>query len=137
MSSKPSHRMTPQRRVIMEELQRSRCHLTADQIYDRVRQRLPRVSLGTVYRNLEVLAEQGVIQKLDGIGSQRRFDSNPQRHFHVRCLQCGRMDDIDTESAFSVDDIRLQASDYEICDVHLEFLGLCPDCQEKRDAPRS
>ena len=133
MPHKSSYRMTPQRQIILDELRQSHSHPTADQLYDRVRRRLPRVSLGTVYRNLEVLAEQGVIQRVDGIGTQRRFDINPQRHFHVRCLQCGRVDDIETDLSFSVDDIRLQPSGYEICDVHLEFLGVCPDCQEKRD----
>lgn len=132
MASSKSYRMTSQRRIILQELREWHGHPTADQIYGRVRQRLPRISLGTVYRNLEVLAAQGLIQKLDGIGTQRRFDSSPQRHFHVRCLQCGTVDDIRTESTFSIEDIHLQPSDYEICGMHLEFLGLCPDCRTKR-----
>ena len=62
-AGKQAFRMTTQRRVILDELRSTGSHPTADQLYERVRRRLPRISLGTVYRNLEILAGQGVIQK--------------------------------------------------------------------------
>ena len=58
-------RMTQQRQVILEELRLCRSHPTADELYSRVRRRLPRISLGTVYRNLETLAERGLIRKME------------------------------------------------------------------------
>ena len=65
-------KLTKQRKVILEELRKLKTHPSADEIYNIVRERLPRISLGTVYRNLEILSDAGVILKLDVAGSQKR-----------------------------------------------------------------
>ena len=78
-------RVTRQRRVILEELRKLTSHPTAPALYEVVRRRLPRISLGTVYRNLELLARAGFIQRLDLQGAEARFDGNPEHHYHVRC----------------------------------------------------
>ena len=74
MSDTKLRRNTPQRRIILEELCAVTTHPTAGELYGIVRRRLPRVSLGTVYRNLEVLYANGVINKLDYAGAEARFD---------------------------------------------------------------
>ncbi len=79
-------RLTKQRKVIVEELTKSTDHPTAGDIYDTVRKRLPRISLATVYRNLELLAAHGVIQKLELCGSPARFDARRDGHYHIRCV---------------------------------------------------
>ncbi|MBW2172694.1 MAG: transcriptional repressor, partial [Deltaproteobacteria bacterium] len=89
--------MTPQRKVILEELRMADSHLTADDVYKMVRARLPRISLGTVYRNLEILSRLGMIHKLELGGMQKRFDGKTQDHYHLRCLRCGRIDDVPME----------------------------------------
>jgi Fur family ferric uptake transcriptional regulator len=91
--SNTEFRITPQREVILEQLRRADSHLTANEIYEMVRARLPRISLGTVYRNLEILSRLGIIQKLEVGGAQRRFDAKTKNHYHLRCLSCGRIDD--------------------------------------------
>ncbi|MBW2321808.1 MAG: transcriptional repressor [Deltaproteobacteria bacterium] len=85
--------MTKQRQVILEELRQLKTHPSADEIYKVVRRRLPRISLGTVYRNLEVLAKMGEIQKLELSGSIKRYDWNTNKHYHIRCVRCDRVDD--------------------------------------------
>jgi len=87
-------RLTNQRQVLMEELRKVSTHPTADELYDLVRERLPRTGLGTVYRNLELLSECGIITKLETGGKQKRFDGNTSPHYHIRCNTCGRVDDI-------------------------------------------
>ena len=94
MSSEKEHRMTYQRHLILQELVKTKTHPSADEIYTNVRQILPRISLGTVYRNLEVLAQLGYIQKIEFAGNQKRFDGNPENHFHIVCIFCQRVDDI-------------------------------------------
>ena len=121
-------RMTRQRKVILEELLRMKTHPSADEIYEVVRQRLPRISLGTVYRNLEVLSELGKIQKLELGGTLKRFDWNPNKHYHIRCLQCGRVDDAPLAPLTQIEDELYGATVYEIVGHRLEFLGLCPAC---------
>jgi Fe2+ or Zn2+ uptake regulation protein len=122
--------MTRQRQVILEELRKVKTHPTADEVYEMVRQRLPRVSLGTVYRNLEMLSQLGMIRKLEQGGSRRRFDGNVREHYHVRCIRCGRLEDAPVESVAAIEDALHPVTDYEIVGHRLEFIGLCPQCKK-------
>lgn len=124
-------RTTRQRRIILEELRKLRSHPSADEVYDVVRKRLPRISLGTVYRNLEILSELGEIQKLELSGTLKRFDWNTSKHYHIRCINCDRVDDAPIGFMKNVEDSLNGATDYKIMDHRLEFLGLCPVCMDK------
>ena len=123
--------MTRQRQVILEVLRETNNHPSADELYQRVRTRLPRISLGTVYRNLEVLCELGEIQKLELSGALKRFDGTPQRHYHIRCLNCGRVDDAPIAPLNRLEDELYSATVFEIISHNLEFTGYCPDCTKK------
>jgi Fur family ferric uptake transcriptional regulator len=123
--------MTRQRRVILETLRENNIHPSADEVYEMVRQKLPRVSLGTVYRNLEILSELGEIQKLELSGSLMRFDGVPEKHYHIRCINCDRLDDAPLGSLDNIEEKLLGATEYKVMGHRLEFMGLCPDCLEK------
>ena len=131
MSHTAFQRNTPQRRVILEQLQRTTSHPTAGELYQIVRRRLPKVSLGTVYRNLDLLAEAGKIQKLNLGGSEARFDAKTDAHYHVRCVRCGRVDDVPGLPADLVADEMANRAGYEILGHRLEFVGICPQCKAK------
>jgi Fur family ferric uptake transcriptional regulator len=120
--------MTRQRRLILEEVRRCGGHLTADEVYQRVRKSLPTISLGTVYRNLDVLSRTGEILRVQLAGDQMRFDANTRPHSHVRCRECGRVCDVEVE--FQILDERVaQQSGYEVLEHRLEFSGICPRCR--------
>ncbi len=123
-------RMTSQREMILTELQESRQHLTADELYERVKKFMPRISLATVYRNLETLSEAGIIGKLEISGRQKRFDYDVHPHDHIYCLQCHRVDNID----FDRDTVNQAsiASDrgYRITGYRVEFKGICSSCSK-------
>jgi len=121
-------RLTNQRQVILEELRKVKTHPTASELYDMVRQRLPRIGLGTVYRNLELLADCGVINKLETGGEQKRFDGNPGAHYHIRCSACGRVDDMDIPRLEGLDRKAAENCSYTIQGHHIEFIGICADC---------
>lgn len=123
-------RNTRPRRIILEELKKVTSHPTADEIYTMVRGRLPRVSLGTVYRNLEIMARSGLILKLEVAGTQRRYDGTPDEHYHVRCEICGRVDDIQIKP-FNIEREIKGATPYDISGHRLEFRGRCPVCKGK------
>ena len=127
------HRMTQQRQIILEELKQLDSHPTADEIYARVRNRLPRISLGTVYRNLESLSESGAISKLELGGNQRRFDSNAIVHYHIRCMRCGKMDDLPKGSITIIDNGIRDATSYDVVEHRLEFVGICPECRDEAE----
>jgi len=119
-----------QRQVILEELQREKSHPSAQEIFERVRHRLPKISLGTVYRNLEQLAAQGRIQKIEAAGGQRRFDGELSEHYHVRCLYCGRVDDAPLPLLSRLNQTFGKMSEYTILGHRLEFVGICPRCRK-------
>jgi len=127
--------MTRQRRVILEELRKVNSHPCADEVYEMVRQHLPRISLGTVYRNLEVLCELGEIQKLEHGGRIKRFDGNTEPHYHIRCVCCDRVDDAPFEPEIHLPNRQNGANGYKILGHRLEFVGLCPDCRTNLTAP--
>lgn len=131
MSKKPNLRMTRQRKVILEEIQKLRYHPSADEIYEAVRKKLPRISLGTVYRNLEILSELGRVQKLELGGTLKRFDWDVRKHYHIRCINCDRVDNAPMSFMKNMENSFTGATDYKIMDHQLEFLGLCPECMNK------
>ena len=127
--------MTRQRRVILEELRKHNHHPSADEVYELVRKRLPRISLGTVYRNLEILSERGEIQKLEFAGNLKRFDAHPDPHYHIRCDLCDRIDDAPMSLLKDIE-VRVSAeTEYRIIGHRLEFFGLCPECAKHMIAP--
>ncbi len=127
---KKPQRNTVQRQVILEELQKVKTHPTAVGVYDLVRRRLPNISLGTVYRNLELLSRQGVIQKLEYGSGEARFDGNPARHHHIRCVECNRVEDIHGPTLDVLGVVENDCSDYLVLGCHMEYFGLCPQCRD-------
>ena len=121
-------RMTRQRNVILEELRKVDTHPSADEVYQMVRKRLPRISLGTVYRNLEILSQAGLIQKLELGGTLKRFDGNSAHHYHLRCIHCERVHDAPVDIDVAVDHDLVNATDFRITGHNLELIGICPDC---------
>jgi Fur family ferric uptake transcriptional regulator len=125
-------RMTRQRRAILDALEKSRSHPTAHQVHQMVRRRLSQISLATVYRNLELLADQGLIQKLELGGAQMRFDGSPAEHYHVRCVSCGRVDDVAARPPISIRRAARRVKGYQILGHRLELIGLCARCKTRK-----
>ena len=121
-------RMTPQRRVILEALRKSGNHPSADRVYELVREKLPHVSMGTVYRNLETLAEAGMIQRLELGPGPRHYDAGIKEHYHIRCLQCGNIEDTLVELPSGLDRAARIKTGFQVVGHELEFVGYCPGC---------
>lgn len=126
-------RNTRQRTIIIEELMGLRDHPSADELYAKVRRRIPRISLGTVYRNLDNLAKQDIIRRLEFGGSVKRFDGDTSSHEHVRCVVCGRIDDLHGETGLTEHDrALLRGTGYRLLERRVDFLGICPACIERK-----
>jgi Fur family ferric uptake transcriptional regulator len=121
-------RMTEHRRVILEVLASVNSHPTAAELHDMVRQRLPGISPGTVYRNLRVLKDLGYLQELDFGAAASRFDADVAAHCHVRCDSCGRVDDVPLAANPRIEDAQRLLDGWKIEGQRVEFHGLCPDC---------
>ena len=121
-------RMTRQRRLLLGELRSCHGHPTADDLYAALRRKMPSISLGTVYRNLEVLSQAGLIRRLDLGGGQMRFDGRLDRHDHLRCVQCGAIRDLEGKSLAHLM-AEVDAHGFKILGYTLEFEGICRACR--------
>jgi Fur family ferric uptake transcriptional regulator len=133
LKNKGFERNTRQREIVLDELMKAKDHPTAAMLYERVRAQLPRISLGTVYRNLERLTRAGEIRRLDLAGAETRFDADTSRHYHVRCTECGRLDDVHEITGDLVGERFAELGGYRITGYQLEFRGICPTCRAQAD----
>jgi Fur family peroxide stress response transcriptional regulator len=124
-----NRRETKQREAILRILRNTRSHPTADHIYDEVRKDIPNISKGTVYRNLQVLKEMGLVAELNLNGTVSRFEAKQENHYHFRCEKCGRVFDVDLQVNQELDRQVSSRTGFKISYHQLEFRGLCRECQ--------
>lgn len=122
------YRMTKQKRVILEVLKNTKSHPTADWVYDKVKKKIPNISLGTVYRNLNILKNQGEILELSYGKGFSRFDGNASNHYHFTCENCGKILDVETPIASDVEKEISAHMGVKVSKHRFEFYGSCPDC---------
>lgn len=130
-------RLTGPRRLILDTVQATDAHPTAELVYRAVRRRLPRVSLGTVYRNLRVLVAEGLLQEL--AGPPARFDANLDTHHHFTCTHCGRIIDVASapdEPARALAARVAARTGLRITHQRIDFYGQCARCGPPRAARR-
>jgi len=125
---KVNRRMTKQRRLILDVLRSTDTHPTANWIYDQVRRHIPNISLGTVYRNLNVLQEMGEIMELSYGAGYSRFDGNPRNHYHFECHGCGRVLDVDLPLQIELEEEVERKLDCRLDEHRIEFTGICRRC---------
>ena len=125
-------RTSKQRTTILMVLKSTNRHPTADWIYEQARKKIHNISLGTVYRNLKLLKEEGIILELDFASSTvSRFDGNTKDHQHFRCEQCGQVCDVDEPLQKRIDKKVAKQIGGQVFNHLLEFRGLCKDCQPR------
>jgi Fe2+ or Zn2+ uptake regulation protein len=122
-------RRTRQRETVLEIVRSTMDHPTADWVYRRARRRIPRISLGTVYRNLKQLVDAGLIREIHSGGESIRFDGNTGPHHHARCVRCGRVSDIDIPLDTRREQEVARALDFHVLGHHVEVQGLCAECR--------
>jgi Fur family ferric uptake transcriptional regulator/Fur family peroxide stress response transcriptional regulator len=123
--------MTKQKRIILQILKNTDSHPTADYIYQEARKVLPDISLGTVYRNLRVLREQGEILELSYGSTFSRYDGNPSNHYHFVCTKCGKVQDVDIVLKTKLEEEVREKMGVDVEGHRLEFYGVCNDCKVK------
>jgi Fur family peroxide stress response transcriptional regulator len=117
-----------QRDRIYQVLRSTRTHPTAEWVFGEVRHQMPRISLGTVYRNLHVLARQGKVKELDFGDGSRRYDAFTDDHYHFICERCGAVQDLDIPPQADLNDRARPYVSGSVRTHRLDFLGVCTDC---------
>lgn len=122
-------RKSKQKETILRIMKNTNSHPTADWVYERVKKVIPNISLGTVYRDLKLLKQEGEIAEV-GLGDTlSRFDGNTQNHYHFRCQQCSCIFNVDEPVNEEIDNRVAQKMGFKISHHKLGFYGLCPECQ--------
>lgn len=130
-----NYKLTPQRRTIIEMFLENRDqHLSAEDVYDLVKQEAPDIGLATVYRTLEMLAQIGVLLKMDfGEGRLRyEFSEGVHHHHHLICVQCGDVSEVE-EDLLDLMEAKIEEEEgFTIIDHQVKFFGMCKKCQENK-----
>ncbi len=132
MERKVRTRETRQRRLVLETLRATKSHPTAEWIFERVRERMPNISLGTVYRNLNVLRDEGLVRELRVNGRTAHLDADISPHAHFVCTGCGVIRDVEGVPPMDWRGLK----DLVGCEVHhqrIDFYGECPSCLRRRE----
>jgi len=123
-------RRSRQRESILELLKSTKTHPTASWIYDKLKIEFPRLSLGTVYRNLNILTQQGLINKIDCGSTFDRYEARNHPHYHFICEQCGSIFDLNTPVMKNLNNRVSELENITIKRHMIEFFGLCEKCKK-------
>ncbi|MDL2249151.1 Fe2+ or Zn2+ uptake regulation protein [Lachnospiraceae bacterium PF1-21] len=129
----PTLKFSRQREAIKGYLAGTKEHPTADTVYAELKKDYPNISLGTVYRNLNLLVDMGEIIKIPTSDGGIRFDYDVSDHCHLICEKCGRVEDISLDESIisSINDQAQSTYDGLVKDHEIQFFGLCKHCLEE------
>lgn len=125
-------RITPQRHAILEYLIESMSHPTADEIFKALEEKFPNMSVATVYNNLRVFKEAGLIKELTYGDSSSRFDWVTTDHYHAICEECGKIVDFYYPILDEVESVAQHVTGFQVNSHRMEVYGICPSCQENK-----
>ena len=124
-------RFSKQRKLIYDMIVENPIHPSADVIYSRLRADHPELSLGTVYRNLNVLSEMGAIKKIDSRMKSERYDGRTDDHYHMICEKFGKMFDVETEYQTDLIHEAQRKTPHLLKEHNIIFYGICEKCCDK------
>lgn len=122
-------KLTPQRMAILNYLQDNKSHPSAEDIYKIVSRKFPTMSFATVYNSLETLKKKGCIQELTIDPCKKRYDPDTSLHHHLICTECNEI--VDIFKKFNLNLTEQMKNGFQLKGNHVEFYGLCNNCQEK------
>jgi Fur family peroxide stress response transcriptional regulator len=133
---KKKYKRSRQRERILEIVRTTNIHPTASWIYERLKEEIPGLSMGTVYRNLNILIDQGFVRKIDFGSTFDRFEANIEPHYHFICEKCGEIFDLDLPIDASLNEMVNKKTQFSAKRHRIEFYGLCDRCAQKQREER-
>ncbi len=124
-------RNTIQGQLVLNAVRQLGNHPTADDVYNYVVQMHPNISKGTVYRNLNSLAEDGILVKISVPDAADRFDHTLEKHYHIKCMNCKEFVDVNLDYIQELDDKVAESTKYKILSHDVVFKGICHNCCNK------
>ncbi|TKH46336.1 peroxide-responsive transcriptional repressor PerR [Paenibacillus sp. FSL R10-2782] len=124
-------RITPQRHAILNYLMESMGHPTADEIYRALESKFPSMSVATVYNNLKMFIEAGMVHELTYGDNASRYDANVSEHYHIICEKCGKIEDFSYPYLADVEHHASLETGFEVHGHRMELYGVCKACMNK------
>lgn len=124
-------RNTIQKELVLNAVTKMHRHVTADEVYDYIKKDYPSIGKGTVYRNLSILADENKIRKVEIPNGADCFDFTLEKHYHIRCIKCGKVFDVDMDEIKTLDSFIHDRHGMKFLDFDIVFKGICKDCQNK------
>lgn len=127
---KTIHRETKQRQIVLQELKKLHSHPSAKELHEIIKTNFPEIGLATVYRNLKLLNEQGIIIRLKTKSKEKesRYDAKIEKHCHLICRNCGKVEDICDYQGLTVKSDQIKNSNFKLFTDYIELPGLCQKC---------
>ncbi|RDU71869.1 Fur family transcriptional regulator [Helicobacter brantae] len=119
-------KITPQRITILKEIQKAG-HATVDEIYERILEIYPSISLATIYKNLTSMCEAGILNEIKPPLQKQRYELNHTPHSHLICQICGSLQDIDLD--FQSLGLEGVCRDFEVTNISIALYGICKECK--------
>jgi Fur family ferric uptake transcriptional regulator len=133
-----SQRVTPQRTLLLDLLRRSGGHVDADELYQRARKKNSRISLSTVYRNLQLFKKLGLIEERHFDEEHHHYEvKSGEEHQHLLCIGCGKVVEFDYPAVNRFRKDIGRKYDFDITGVEVHLMGLCSDCRKNKDKKKS
>ncbi|HSE98220.1 MAG TPA: Fur family transcriptional regulator [Blastocatellia bacterium] len=121
--------LTPQRRAVLDVVRESAGHLTASEVFEAARKRMPTISQATVYNSLRYLKEAGLLSEITFGNAASRYDCETSRHDHAICTGCGKLVDFDLPETVELMRAAARRSRFKPESIRLTLMGRCPDCR--------
>ncbi len=127
-----NRRNTIQKELVQNAVYAMKRHVTANEVYEFIKEDYPTIGKGTVYRNLDILAEEGLLRKVEVPDGPNRFDFTLKNHYHVRCVQCGEVSDVDMDELPDLLKKIHNTHGIDFLGYDISFKGVCPKCRENK-----
>jgi len=125
-------RNTIQKELVLNAVLEMHRHVTAEEVYNFIKNEYPTIGKGTVYRNLSILVDEGKIRKVEITGGADCFDFMLKKHYHVKCIKCARVFDVDMDEIKELESFIHDKQGFEFLDYDILFKGICRECQNKK-----
>lgn len=130
MSVAVSHYKTTQKQAILEWMVQAKHHPTVEDVYKGVKEKLPKISFATVYRNLQKLVVEGQVKEVQFVDKKKRYETLLHDHQHFICTDCHRIIDMELSKLLNVGEISKKLQCHEVKTFNLELIGLCAACRK-------
>ena len=127
----PGQRMTAQRKLLLELIDNAKGHLDADDLFRRAKEKDPRISLSTVYRNLQLFKEAGLVRERHFYEDHHHYElKDSAEHYHLICQRCNKVVEIQSAMGDMIKTVVGEDNQFDITDIEVNMMGYCPDCRE-------